>query len=434
MKKNLNKLATLALTGMMVAGMSFGAMADTEGDAADQPVASSWSSTAPSLGSGNKVTIKKQIKLVNHPVTGDPENGTDVPDVTYTYAIEAESNPGYIGTEEDHYQVEAGNKNALTTTSASVVFKDRNGTEGMDIAKNGVVTGTFDIGFDATEFSGAGVYRYKITETNPTTSDVSYDKTDDILYLDVYVDAKKEITAYVLLKENGNREGNAMEDAGKKREGYTVVDNGEGTTTAGDVYNTYDLNVKKCIEGNDSIKNLTFKFDVTLVKNNNGVDNVVDSWTGKKNNTDSASDAKKVGVTAEEETGNGYGTVFYNLSNGGVIEIKNVPASATFTVKETNSSVNTFVVSAGGATLSGLTGGATTVTMAQNASAETTSTSFITNDTAKAKTVTLTNTYSSTPVTGVAMNIAPYAAMVLGAGAFAGIFLGGKRRKAEDED
>ena len=45
-----------------------------------------------------------------------------------------------------------------------------------------------------------------------------------------------------------------------------------------------------------------------------------------------------------------------------------------------------------------------------------------------------TNTQNDITVTGVAVNIAPYAAMVLGAGAFAGIFLGGKRRKAEDED
>ena len=420
MKKNLNKLATLALTGMMVAGMSFGSLAATS---------TTWVSTNPSILKNGKATIIKQIKLINHPVSGENKAGKDVPDVEYTYTVTpATGNElGKIG----DYKVEAGPSGSLKgaekdSLSITVAFTDSARID--EKATYGIVEKEFGVEFDATKFEQAGVYRYKIVESNPTTTDVSYDNTDDTLYLDVYVDNSENITAVVLLNSAGDRTGITDEDKDEKKPGFVVTDDDGQGNTKGDTYNTYDLDVKKVIDGNDSVKNLTFNFEVELTQGTNGVDNVVNSWSGKTSS--STAQAEDRGLVGQ----NGYGTVSYGLSNDGEIVIKNIPASATFTVKETNSSVNAFVVTADGATLAnaGLNG---SVTLASNSgTAQTVSTGFVENGTAAAKTITITNKYSSTPVTGVAMNIAPYAAMVLGAGAFAGIFLGGKRRKAEDED
>ena len=420
MKKNLNKLATLALTGMMVAGMSFGSLAATS---------TTWVSTNPSILKNEKATIIKQIKLINHPVSGENEAGKDVPDVKYTYTVTPASGNelGKIG----DYEVEAGPSGSLKgadNDSLSIAVAFTNSESIDEKATYGIVEKNFDVEFDATKFEKAGVYRYKIVESNPTTTDVSYDNTDDTLYLDVYVDNSKEITAVVLLNSADDRTGITETDGDKKKPGFVVTDNGEQGNTKGDTYNTYDLDVKKVIDGNDSVKGLTFDFEVALTQGTNGVGNVVDSWSGKASSSTAQAE--------EEETvsQDGYGTVSYSLSDGGEIVIKNIPASATFTVKETNRSVNAFVVTADGATLADA-GSDGSVTLASNSgTAQTVSTGFVANGTAAAKTITITNKYSSTPVTGVAMNIAPYAAMVLGAGAFAGIFLGGKRRKAEDED
>ena len=420
MKKNLNKLATLALTGMMVAGMSFGAMAAT---------GTTWVSTNPSILKDGKATIIKQIKLINHPVSGANEAGKDVPDVTYTYTVTPASGNelGKIG----DYQVEAGPSGSLKSAekdslSIAVSFTDNDNI--TEKTTYGIVEKNFDVEFDATKFEQAGVYRYKIVESNPTTTDVSYDDTDNTLYLDVYVDSSKDITAVVLLNSAGDRTGVTGTDKDEKKPGFVVTDDGGQGETKGDTYNTYDLDVKKVIDGNDSVKGLTFNFEVALTKGADGVDKVVDSWSGKASS--STAQAEEKGTVGQ----NGYGTVSYSLSNNGEIVIKNIPASATFTVKETNSSVNAFVVTASGATLANA-GSDNSVTLASNnGTAQTVSTGFVANGTAAAKTITITNKYSSTPVTGVAMDIAPYAAMVLGAGAFAGIFLGGKRRKAEDED
>ena len=420
MKKNLNKLATLALTGMMVAGMSFGSLAATS---------TTWVSTNPSILKNGKATIIKQIKLINHPVSGGNEAGKDVPNVTYTYTVTPASGNelGKIG----DYQVEAGPSGSLKEAVDDSLSVDVNFTDSDNITDKttyGIVEKNFGVEFDATKFEQAGVYRYKIVESNPTTTDVSYDSTDDTLYLDVYVDSSKNITAVVLLNSVGDRTGVTETDKDVKKPGFVVTDDGAQGETKGDTYNTYDLDVKKKIDGNDSVKNLTFNFEVELTKGANGVDYVVDSWSGKtSSSTAQAGERRLVGE-------NGYGTVSYSLSDDGEIVIKNIPASATFTVKETNNSVNTFVVTASGATLENADSDGSVTLASNSGTAQTVSTGFVEDDAAAAKAITITNKYSSTPVTGVAMNIAPYAAMVLGAGAFAGIFLGGKRRKAEDED
>ena len=382
MKKNLNKLATLALTGILMTGMSFGALAD-------------WSNTSPALQtSEGKAVINKWIKVVNYTVSGE-DVGTDVPDVTYSYSVDGTTKPGKIG----DYQVEKG---IGTPTASPAAFSD---SLSIDKTTKKVMT-TFTVDFSGITFTNAGVYRYTITETNPTCADITAATGDgvDTYYLDVYVDAGGEITNYVLLNSNEDRTGNANTDKNVKLEG---IDDG-------DQYNTYDLVVKKVISGNDSVKGMSFNFDVDLERGANGVENVKHNYFKNTNNE-------------VEFDGTGYGTVSEALTNNETITIKNVPASATVKVKETNTTVTAFDVSLTGATF--IDGGTAAVLNGGTSSYVQTDTAAIGGE---YKEIVVTNTYNSVPVTGVVMDIAPYAAMILGAGAFAGVFLG--KKKSEDEE
>ena len=173
--------------------------------------------------------------------------------------------------------------------------------------------------------------------------------------------------------------------------------------TSGSVYKTYDLKVNKKVTGTLGDRNKDFNFTTT-----------VKVPEGATYGYDETSNTTKNSIKSNEES------VASTLKDSESFEIKGVPFGQKLTVTEDNYSGDGYkTYLAVDAEVS-------------DYSAESRTTEQQENNKNGATVINFENKKNDTPPTGVVMNIAPYAAMILGAGAFAGVFLG--RKKSEDEE
>ena len=390
MKKNLNKLATLALTGILMTGMSFGSLA------------------AVTLNGGVGTSKDTSLEIVKDlgVVDVDSEYVPTTPVVKFTYSIAAAADDklGTVGEQGDGTPRKAGIKADKVTFTQGASFTVDDPAENNKVSKK--VTVDFGgITEDDWKAVGAGVYRYVLTESYNYQVDDKYDytsamKTNSELtrYIDVYVGYYMEdgteklgIIGYVVRKTT---------DGEAKTNGY-VIDN--VTETSGSVYKTYDLKVNKKVTGTLGDRNKDFNFTTTV--------KVPEGATYGYNET---GDTTKNSINSSEES------VKSTLKDSESFEIKGVPFGQKLTVTEDNYSGDGYkTYLAVDAEVS-------------NYSTESRTTEQGENDTDGATVINFENKKNDTPPTGVVMNIAPYAAMILGAGAFAGVFLG--RKKSEDEE
>ena len=387
MKKNLNKLATLALTGILMTGMSFGALAatpDTDG-------------TVQSVDADDKkLELKKELAVLD---VDDLDYKPSSPAVKYSYEFIDLENAELGTIPEQTTPRKDGKTDAGVPSVGDVTF----GTD--DNVANYKVTKNIEIDFSEVEWKEAGVYRYKLHEkdvekhlTNgydygTSVTQAKNDARDR--YIDVYVewkDGSLVIKGYAV---------SYVESGKGKVPGYEVTVDG-ATVTYGDGYATYDLTVRKVVTGalGDKSKNFNFTAEVTVPVNA--------VYGYKKNDT--------IGANI-----NTSGEINETLAHGDSFTIQGVPTKEKVAVKEddytTGEGYDTTVKKDGSG-----------VTYTAGVAAE-----F--GDNGKSNTATaveFTNSKQGTTPTGVVMNIAPYAAMILGAGAFAGVFLG--RKKSEDEE
>ena len=390
MKKNLNKLATLALTGILMTGMSFGALADT-------------------VMSFDKV------------VTTDASNYTYAPATTFRFTIEPANAQADL-TIQSYNSSGAQTMYAYAGVDDGVKFKNAEGDATADgqatfaASDDGTVEGNVrkyskkvEFTVDKSKFTEPGVYHYTLKETVPVDAEkyagVNYDDQDHELYV-------------VLKQENGE-----LVTDGVFITNTTIVNGVEVYTKTNCITNdygstantTHDLTIAKKTTGAlaNTSREFTFKVKVTGAENEKyyvekttggSTVKVNDLVSGEGNYTEykiksgdsihieGLTDDDKVEVYEVEANTEGYTTTFSNNGTDGEI----VMEEKTVTI--------------GDASLTGKE-----VLAKQDG-----------------KTVTVTNTKEGTTPTGVVMNIAPYAAMILGAGAFAGVFLG--RKKSEDEE
>lgn len=283
-----------------------------------------------SESSANTIDIEKSILVIN-------ANGSTVykPDITYNYSIAPAAESGAAVTDADGNSavVKAGVGGGATLADGTAEFS---GTQMTEAAATGTsITDTITVSVDAGKFSKAGVYRYAITEEQPSdltavgiTRPSGYVNTR---YLDVYIKIENGIPAvYGYVCFIGN---NANSKTSGKTTGFVEqydTDAASGAALAGnmaDRYYTYDFTITKAITGDMAEMTHVFPFvlttsnavagqQFTVAKSGSGSGSITSGVTG---------DVAKIGTD-----------VAMTLGNGDAITVVGLPANAKFNVIETN--------------------------------------------------------------------------------------------------
>ena len=385
MKKNMNRLATLALSGMMVLSTAAPVFASsTNINKTDPNLNTYYGKEEANVGKsvnnnklealGNTVSFDKVIR-----VETDNNEMVDQPDVVWTYGVAGVTNNQKINvggaSESAAFEVGktkivdknnqemivlAGQDSQIDTGNSDLKaeFKANSfnlaGTEGSTLKdfKDGV-----KITFKPSAFATPGVYRFVVTE-NPATGANSGDveamkvNVDGVekpyqtqRFLDVYVRLKegsatgeREIYGYVLHSGDTLLANNATgnKHTGDKNSGFDGDGNKTGKRDTPQGYTRYTprkLKVDKKISGMINKDNL-FPFTVNLFHNKAGAVNF--------DNADLQVKVKMPGATAytvkkaSEIPGLGA-----KLKDGQSLEIIGLPKTTTYNVKENNNTALT---------------------------------------------------------------------------------------------
>ena len=382
MKKNMNRLATLALSGMMVLSTAAPVFASNTSVNKTDPNLNVYygkeeANVGVSAGTGGKLeTLGNSVsfdKVIR--VETDNNEMVDQPDVVWTYDVAGVTNNQKInvGGASESAAFEVGKTKIVDKNSQEMIvlagqasqidtansdlkaeFKansfDLAGTEGSTLKdfKDGI-----KISFKPAAFATPGVYRFVVTEnaaTGANRQDVEAMKVtvDGVekpyqtqRFLDVYVRLKeggaageKEIYGYVLHSGDTGFSSNATgnKKTGHKNSGYDGDGNKQGKNDTPQGYTRYTprkLKVDKKISGMINKDNL-FPFTVNLFHNAEG--------TVKFDNADLQVKVKLPGEStytvkkASEIPGLGA-----KLKDNQSLEIIGLPKTTTYNVKENNS-------------------------------------------------------------------------------------------------
>ena len=343
-KKMIGRVSAMAVAGtMMFGGMQIPALAAT-GD------------------NDGVVQFRKVLEMQN-------AQGASVPNVTYTYSISAGSAIGATATSPE---IKAG---VGKPTVSDVSYTKGDTVSDNEVTKNASVT------FPSGTFTAPGIYRYVITESANTNTDIT-DVDSNTRYLDVYV-------------VNDNVNGGCKIDASVFTEAAVSptfsedkqAQYGEKNSEITDAYQTYKLSLDKVVEGNMGDKNRKFNFTINF----SGPANTSFTFGNELITLDS----------------NGSGSVNLQLSHeDAAAEITGIPSTVTYTVTENlNSSEGydtDFAVSKG-------TGTSQAVTKDEAASDAAKVTAQQQTVTKADNAVTVTNRRVAASPTGVMLSITPYA-------------------------
>lgn len=316
-------------------------------------------------------------------------SGATVPNAIYTYAIAAGD---AVDATETTPQILPG---VGTPTIGSAQFTSADAIADSEVVK------TVTVDFANVTFTAPGIYRYEITETDPTVVGLTTDG-ENTLYLDVYVENGTdglEITHYQMT---------TSADA-------PTVSGGEATYTGKftgdeDAYTTYTLTVTKKVDGAMADANKDYDFTIDFSHLSNGTKVTVDGTqvdAGAVNGSLSVSGIEL--NPAESQT------------NGDKVTITGVPGDAMYQVIEALAASEGYTVTA--------QVGEGSETKLENVDGEYATTSASMGSTNV--NVTVTNTRESSTPTGIMMDIAPYAVLVVIAAAGCFIFL--RKRHAKED-
>lgn len=239
------------------------------------------------------------------------------------------------------------------------------------------------LSIDITKFEKAGVYKYTVSEVQGTYDGMTYDPDKYDVYVYVYADETEALSVKNVVSVKG----------GQKTDLGFTNEYGTGTGDKG----LYNIEIKKVITGDQANKAQTFDFTAKV----NGSD------AGEIYNVEVNGD--KVPVENLLKGDNQPQT--YTITNDGIIKIYGLSSKDAYNVME-QANDQGYVVSISSTDNNTNIDGST-------------ASGTLTKDT----TVTFTNTKNAQPITGVIMNIAPYALMVALAGVLAFFFL--RRRHSE---
>lgn len=290
-----------------------------------------------------------------------------LPNGTFNFALEATSDK-YHGSQ---YSAADVNKDAVKLDDHEIKSAPNAATNG------GYLGDTAKIHIDAKKFAQPGTYKWKLTETGS------------------YADGATCATQVKYLIVNITREGDTLVVYSA---GLVTSDN--DTSKENSFTNDYasvKLDMSKAVEGKMGDKSKFFDFTVVITS----------SDSAKEYNIVANGRNAEAGAVTKASTQDGKTTYTYavRMKDAGALAIYGLAGNDTWTVTETaDSNYSTTVNSTAGTEATG------------NAEKD-----------GKAEFV---NTATSNPVTGVIMTIAPYALMVVLAGAFAVVFLS-RRNRAE---
>ena len=423
MKKTLKRLSTLALAAAMVLAMNTMVFAATTTNGVVET-------------SDTTITLDKTILVFN-------ANGSTVynPGITYNYSIAPDTSvtTGTKITDKDGdtVVVQTGPTGGATLSDSTAVFSAANTTAATSTGT--ALTDTITASVDLSKFTKAGVYRYVITETQPTNlTEVGITRPSGYVatrYLDVYVKngtSGLEVFGYVCFTGtgtiiDGKTPGNSSID-GKTTgfvEQYDSNTDPDTTTLTGnlaDRYYTYDLTIEKEITGD--MADLTNAFPFTFATSNavTGQQFTV-AYSGSTKGSIKTGVTNGVAAIGTDVTAELSDTSIASTTDGDKLTIKGLPANTKFNITETNDTVDTYKV-----TISGVqdTDNKTETEVAANGTHAVNSVAVaISNYTAydgtdptttgKYSAITFTNKLDSVSPTGIVLRFAPYL-LILGAG------------------
>ena len=317
MKCILRKVASIFIATAMVAAMGVSAFADDVNINGNGNVIGSKDPANPVE---KTLIIEKELTVYN------PET-TDVyaPNVTYNYAIEG-INAQKVVTDSDGVSATtmAGPSGATITSSISwanteLVHASAAGTANKQDIK---------IDLSGVSFTGAGVYRYEITETcaSKAANGVKDGGISETRYLDVYVRDPRtgengyQIYGYVLFENNNNIDGTDSDSvaAAVKTEGFVATTSPSGNLTA-DSYYTYNVSVTKTLVNDSANETHAFPFDFKFTK--------AEGVTGDFNLIASYDSSATTAMSASVST---------TIAHGATVKYTGIPCGTTVGIVETN--------------------------------------------------------------------------------------------------
>lgn len=316
------------------------------------------------------------------------------PDVDFAFVIEPEAPTvtGDVTEQRNGVTVEEGQEGDITKIH-DASFSAGAAAMTADTVVPADQNAQYTVNLTAFATRGPGVYKYKVTEDSTTDpyDGVTYDNSTKYLYVTIVQgNSGLEVEATELVNEDGTKTNDFNND-------YDA-----------DTETLHDITIYKKVEGGFGDKfNDSFTFTVTV----NGDPNetyYVETVEGGQNTTV---------TTAALETGK---SEAFTVRNDGYVKIYGLDADDTYTVVESNYEDKGYTAYVDTAYESTHTHESEGVTKGDTISAATISTD---------DEVAIFNVKTSSPATGLAMDIAPYALLVVVAAAGCFVFL----RKRNDD-
>ncbi|SFG07990.1 DUF7601 domain-containing protein [Oribacterium sp. WCC10] len=269
MRKNVNKLATLVMTGMLAASMSFSAFADDE-------VETAAASSVKELTIGKKLTTDKKTYAPETEfmltVEADDRKKEDASSVQFKKVVNGELK----ALEGEKYSVTkgtAGQAEKITVTGAKFApFTDEKDEEGNVTAtkiepnSEGEYTSEFKVSIPQDIFDATGVYSFKVTETDSKYTGIKYDDTTYYMYVSV-INEQNEDGSYVYVTDPVTNKKKAVLKIDKnviiaKADGTKIT---EITNDFGKSYDTtHDLTVTNKVTGNAGNQEKKFAVNIAV--------------------------------------------------------------------------------------------------------------------------------------------------------------------------
>ena len=317
-----------------------------------------------------------------------------------------------------------------------------------DTQANGGAANKKDISIDFSNvvFSGAGVYRYKVTESladgyTYATSGVTKDANEtQIRYVDVYVRPKSngftdgttaaewDIYGFTCFANNESITDGNKATVAVKTTGFVGLGNGTRADIEPDSYYTYDLLITKTV-ANDAYGAQHSDFPFTVIFTNTAITTQVDIIGSANDNSkatgfvnpDKQAFATVAGITDKAIAG------IVTLKDGGTVTFVGIPSGTNAEVYETNDesgvtyTVSTTINNGTAVVDSGVISGTTpdapvaqSTTKAAYESTKATATTTANEYVDAAYDIQVTNTLETISPTGVILRYAPYMLILVG--------------------
>ena len=459
MKNTFKKIGALVLVLVMMLAMSATAFADEDMINEGGVIGEFTTADTPEV-QDKAVLLQKELTVYN-----PAEVTVNAPTITYTYALAAGTAGKEIYDSKSMHSPEA-NAHAFTkagiVTGASVAGSVDDGNTWtantlvftpavqLDASAAGSKNAfPVKVDFSGVAFTGAGVYRYVLTETAAayTSSGVVDGEISNVRYLDVYVKdgstaGTYDIYGYVCFINDNNIDAQDTPTTGTpntvtaaaKTEGFVATTTGgaDGATAqSADQYYTFNLTIVKNLVGDQAMNSHQFPFSLAFV-NSTVTGNVLPIVSGSGTETH-PTNLTAGAISSFDQDGSNL-----KIANGGSVTFTGIPVGTTVTINEQNDVTGTvYTVSTAGGTTNQETGLAVNWNTWTNAVTDWTAVTALqktaNDNTAAAEanmTVTFTNTLLLISPTGVVMRVAPYV-LILAAGLVLVII--SRRRRSEEE-